>query len=328
MSNSGRKARAMQAARIDVSARNPLTPAFRLIVAVLLAVVLSLTADALIVFAGSRAFASWRNYTHFRFADYAPLTIVGVLAAGAAWLIVIWISTSPRWLLLRLAVVVTLLLWLPDLYLLLRHQPVRAVAVLMTMHLAIAFVTYNLLIRIAPPPPTSSESVAQALDRMPVESLRTDSGGAPQDTGALHESETVAERSVTRWAWQLETLVGIEVVLGIVALVVVPTGRRSGWMPSRGATLYLVHAALGLPLALGAMAYLARVWNSSRITALSGWIGGAGVLVAGLGGLLTVAHPWRLVGMALMLVGAVVAAFGYLLPALDKLSDDGKGNID
>jgi hypothetical protein len=76
------------------------------------------------------------------------------------------------------------------------------------------------------------------------------------------------------------------------------------------------------------MAYLARVWNSSRITALSGWIGGAGVLVAGLGGLLTVAHPWRLVGMALMLVGAVVAAFGYLLPALDKLSDDGKGNID
>ncbi len=48
-----------------------------------------------------------------------------------------------------LAVLVTLVLWLPDLYLLDLGQPGRAVAVLMVMHLAIALVTYNCLVHIA-----------------------------------------------------------------------------------------------------------------------------------------------------------------------------------
>lgn len=48
------------------------------------------------------------------------------------------ISSAPRWLFFWLAVLVTLLLWLPDLYLLDLGQPGRAVAVLMVMHLAIA----------------------------------------------------------------------------------------------------------------------------------------------------------------------------------------------
>ena len=59
------------------------------------------------------------------------------------------ISSAPRWLFFRLAVLVTLLLWLPDLYLLDLGQPGRAVAVLMVMHLAIALVTYNCLVHIA-----------------------------------------------------------------------------------------------------------------------------------------------------------------------------------
>jgi hypothetical protein len=59
------------------------------------------------------------------------------------------ISSAPRWLFFRLAVLVTLLLWLPDLYLLDLGQPGRAVAVLMVMHLAIALVTYNSLVHIA-----------------------------------------------------------------------------------------------------------------------------------------------------------------------------------
>jgi hypothetical protein len=41
-------------------------------------------------------------------------------------------------------------LWLPDLYILDLGQPGRAVAVLMCMHLAIALVTYNCLVHIAP----------------------------------------------------------------------------------------------------------------------------------------------------------------------------------
>ena len=49
-----------------------------------------------------------------------------------------------------MAVLVTLVPWLPDLYILVNGQPPRAVAVLMVMHLAIALVTYNSLVRIAP----------------------------------------------------------------------------------------------------------------------------------------------------------------------------------
>ncbi len=59
------------------------------------------------------------------------------------------ISSAPRWLFFRLAIVVTLVLWLPDLYILYRGAPGRAVAVLIVMHLAIALVTYNCLVHIA-----------------------------------------------------------------------------------------------------------------------------------------------------------------------------------
>ena len=66
-----------------------------------------------------------------------------------AWPIVTRISSAPRWLFFRLAILVTLVLWLPDLYILHQGQPAKAVAVLMVMHLAIAVVTYNLLVRVA-----------------------------------------------------------------------------------------------------------------------------------------------------------------------------------
>jgi hypothetical protein len=56
------------------------------------------------------------------------------------------VSSAPRWLFFRLAILVTLVLWLPDLYILDLGQPARAVAVLIVMHLAIALVTYNSLV--------------------------------------------------------------------------------------------------------------------------------------------------------------------------------------
>ena len=49
------------------------------------------------------------------------------------------------------AIAVTLVLWLPDLWILSKGQPAKAVAVLMAMHLAIAVVTYNSLVHLAPP---------------------------------------------------------------------------------------------------------------------------------------------------------------------------------
>ena len=121
-----------------------------MVLATLVSLVGSLLADAALVAIGTAAFPSTKGYVHFQFSDYAKLTIIGVIIACVAWPIVTRISSAPRWLFFRLAIVVTLVLLLPDVYLLKQGQPAKAVAVLMCMHLAIALVTYNALVRIAP----------------------------------------------------------------------------------------------------------------------------------------------------------------------------------
>jgi hypothetical protein len=61
------------------------------------------------------------------------------------------VTSAPRWLFFRLAVAVTLVLFVPDVWILLHSAPPDAVAVLMAMHVAIAVVTYNSLVHLAPP---------------------------------------------------------------------------------------------------------------------------------------------------------------------------------
>jgi len=126
------------------------------------------------------------------------------------------------------------------------------------------------------------------------------------------------ECTTARLAKMLAALVGVESALGIVALVVVPFSRPSGLQLPRGAAVYLAHAILGVPLAFGAAALLARTRRSPRISRLCGRVGAAGVVIASAGGLLTAAHPLRLAGAACMLVGALIAGFGYLFPTLEK----------
>jgi hypothetical protein len=123
----------------------------RLLVATVLSVGLSLLADATPVAIGTWLFPSTKGYGHFQFHDYAKLTIIGVLIACAGWPAVCRVSSAPRWLFLRLAIVVTVVLLLPDVYILHQGQPARAVAILMVMHLAIGVITYNALVRVAPP---------------------------------------------------------------------------------------------------------------------------------------------------------------------------------
>ncbi len=137
-------------ARLDFKPqhRQPSWP--RVLVATILSIAGSLAADALLVVIGQGVFPSTRGYPHFQFPDYGKLTVIGVIIACVAWPIVTRISAQPRWLFLRLAVLVTLVLWLPDLYILHGGAPGEAVAILMLMHLAIAVVTYNLLVRVAP----------------------------------------------------------------------------------------------------------------------------------------------------------------------------------
>jgi hypothetical protein len=128
------------------------------VVATAASIVGSLAADALLVVIGEAVFPGTKGYVHFQFSDYAKLTIIGVLIAGGAWPVVARVSSAPRWLFFRLAVLVTLFLWLPDLYILHQGQSAQAVGVLMVMHVAIALVTYNLLVRAAPVRPAGQHS--------------------------------------------------------------------------------------------------------------------------------------------------------------------------
>jgi hypothetical protein len=118
----------------------------------------SLAADALLVTIGQAVFPSTRGYAHFQFPDYSKLTVIGVVIACLAWPAVTRISSAPRWLFLRMAVAVTLVLWLPDAYILALGAPPRAVAFLFLMHLAIALVTYNCLVHIAKTRPLAAPS--------------------------------------------------------------------------------------------------------------------------------------------------------------------------
>jgi hypothetical protein len=141
--------RALRLVRVDFAPRHRQPPAGLLVTATVLSLAGSLGADALLVAISERVFPSTRGYGHFQFSDYAKLTVIGVIIACAAWPVVTRISSAPRWLFFRQAILVTLVLWLPDLYILYRGAPGRAVAVLMVMHLAIALVTYNCLVHVA-----------------------------------------------------------------------------------------------------------------------------------------------------------------------------------
>jgi hypothetical protein len=137
-------------ARIDLAPTHRQPRAAAVVLATAVSLAGSLLADALLVVTGTAVFPSTKGYVHFQFPDYAKLTVIGVLIACVAWPVVTRITSAPRWLFFRMAIAVTLVLWLPDLWLLLRGEPLKAVLVLMCMHLAVALVTYNSLVHLAP----------------------------------------------------------------------------------------------------------------------------------------------------------------------------------
>ncbi|HTU75161.1 MAG TPA: DUF6069 family protein [Trebonia sp.] len=141
--------RALRVFRVDFAPAHRQPSAVSVLVATVASVAGSLVADALLVVIGQAVFPATKGYAHFQFSDYAKLTVIGVIIACVAWPIVTRISSDPRWLFLRMAVAVTLVLWLPDVYILVQGQPTQAVAVLFVMHLAIAVVTYSCLVYIA-----------------------------------------------------------------------------------------------------------------------------------------------------------------------------------
>jgi Na+/proline symporter len=136
--------------RIDFAPREPQPSASRVVLATAASVAASLLVVAALVAIATTLAPSLRGYAHFRFSDYAKLTVIGVVIAGLGWPVVTRISSSPRWLYGIAAVAVTVVLWLPDVYLLVRGQPPKAVGVLMVLHVAIAVVTYTLMVLLAP----------------------------------------------------------------------------------------------------------------------------------------------------------------------------------
>ena len=155
MSSSGLD-RALTLARVELAPRHRVPHPALVAAGTLLSVGLCLLADALLAKAGPALFPSTRGYVHFRFSDYAKLTVIGVVVAGLAWPLVVRLSSDPRWVYARLAVLVTVVLLLPDLYIWLTGQPGRAVLVLVAMHLAIALITYHVMVRVAPPRPAAT----------------------------------------------------------------------------------------------------------------------------------------------------------------------------
>jgi len=142
--------KARELIHLDFAPDHEQPAAGRVLLATVVAVGGSLLADALLVVIAQAVFPSTRGYAHFQFRDYARLTVIGVIIACVAWPVTTRITSRPRWMFLRMAVLVTLVLWLPDVYILVKGQPGKAVAFLFVMHLAIALVTYNALVLLAP----------------------------------------------------------------------------------------------------------------------------------------------------------------------------------
>ncbi len=140
----------LDAFHVDFVPADPQPSSPRWVAATVVSVIGSLVADAALVAVGRRAFPTTAGFVHFRFSDYAKLTVIGVLIACLAWPVVTRLCSRPRWLFLRMTVVVTLVLLLPDVWIGIRGESASGIVVLVAMHLAIAVITYNALVRIAP----------------------------------------------------------------------------------------------------------------------------------------------------------------------------------
>ena len=148
--------RAMELARVDLSPRHRGPRAVAVAVATVASLALCLLADWLLAKAAVAVFPATQGYVHFQFSDYAKLTIIGVIIACIGWPVVARVTSDPRWVFFRLAILVTIVLLLPDLYIWVKGEPGQAVLFLACMHLAIAVITYNLLVRVAPVRPAAA----------------------------------------------------------------------------------------------------------------------------------------------------------------------------
>lgn len=281
-------------AHIDFAPRYEPPSKLRLLVATVLSVATALAFDVLCVHVATATYPPLRRFSHFHVADYATLTVIGVIVACAAWPLVALVSSTPRWLFFRAAVIAVPILWLPDVGLLLAGAPANGVATLMIMHLGISLLTYNALVRVA--------------------SLRPDLRVVTEPHGL-----TLGEKAVRRIWSSMAILVALELVLGVTTIVTVPFERPNTVLPARGTLLYAAHGAVGVALGIGAVVVLLLSSVAGRMARIGAVMGGAGVLAGLAGGVCATFQSTRLLGMALMLIGVVAAGVGYMVPSLEAM---------
>jgi hypothetical protein len=290
----------------------------RLIVVTVLAALCALGVNALIVALATHLKPTLRGYSHFRFVDYGALTVAGILAASVAWFAVVRVSSSPRWLFLRLAVVVTAVLWLPDVYLFSKHEPTAAIITLMIMHAAVALVTYNVLVHFAAPSATTITDRAISLSDEASAFLLSQVELEPRTTEAtLRRSVFVVMLAATM----------TEFFIGGAELFYVPLDRPTGWLAHHGEALYVVHALFGMVLGIGALWVFAEAVTTRHLVQVdrTAAVGGLmGVAAGALGGVLSYERSLRLLAIAFMLLGVAVAMFCYLLPLIEGSMDRAK----
>jgi hypothetical protein len=300
--------------RVDMKPLSEPPSGLRIVIVTLLAALGSVGANALVVALVIYLNPALTNYAHFQIDDYGTLTVIGVVAACMAWTIVLRITSTPRWLFFRLAVLVTVVLWAPDVYLFTKHEPGAAVVTLMIMHVAVALVTYNVLVHFAAP---SSET------KIPHTSL-------PDEVSAFLSSQFPAvpeEPGVKlRRSFFTTMMIGViaEFMIGGAELFYVPLNRPTGWLAHHGEAIYVVHALLGATLGLGALYVLSRALTTAhlvqvqRTAAIGGFLG---VAVGALGGVLSYERALRLYAISFMMLGVAVAFFCYLLPLIEGSMD-------
>lgn len=290
-----------RAVRLDLQTGPPPSNA-RFVAATLVSLVLSLALDVVAVRFATAQFPSTRGFSHFRAADYGSLTVAGVLLAAGGWAVLVRVSSGARRVCFRLAVAATLVLWIPDAVLLALGESPKGVATLMVMHLLITLVTYNLLVRIAPPGPPP---VPRA-------------GGSGAGAGA-RRARLVPEQLVRRIWGTMALVVALDAALGVSVIVSVPFRRPAAILPARGIWIYAAHGAVGIALGVAALAILVLSPLTGRIGRIGAVMGAVGVVVGGAGGVFASFQQTRLLGMGTMLVGVVVAGIGYLAPSLEAM---------
>lgn len=142
--------RAASAIRADLPGLRRTPSPLRFLLAMVAAVVLSLLACAVVAAATVAIAPGLAGYEHLQAPDWAKLTIIGVVLASLGWPVATAIWSRARVPFLVLTVIVTVVSFAPDAWILLQGQPAGGVLALAVMHVLVAVATYPALVLIAP----------------------------------------------------------------------------------------------------------------------------------------------------------------------------------